>query len=97
FRRHVVEVESRPKPINTYDEPKWPEWALAFDTETTLDPKEQALTFGWYRVCRLQGKNYVCVEEGIVNADDLSSRELDTIQQYVHSRNSEVISENYDE
>jgi hypothetical protein len=26
--------------VSDYDEPKWPEYALVFDTETTLDPKE---------------------------------------------------------
>src|SRR5438876_8207216 len=97
FRSHVVEVEPKPKPISTYDEPKWPEWALMFDTETTLDPKEQALTFGWYRVGRVQGESYICVEEGIVHADDLDAAQVNVIRQYVHSRKSEVVGDQYDE
>ena len=68
-----------------------------FDTETTLDPKEQALTFGWYRVGRLQRESHICVEEGIVHADDLDAAQVNVIRQYAHSRKSEVVGYQYDE
>lgn len=42
-------------------------------------------------------RHYVCVEEGILYADDRPSGELNTIQQYARSRNSEVISHQFDE
>src|SRR5207245_2441402 len=90
FRSHVVEVDQKEKPVSTYNEPKWPEYAVVVDFETTLDPKEQALLFGFYRVCRLQGKNYVCVEEGICHADDLKPEYQDVISCYVRSHRSEV-------
>ena len=97
FRSHVVEVDAKPKPISTYNEPKWGEFALVFDTETTLDPKEQALTFGWYWVCQLQRDGeYGCIEEGIVH-DLPSGHDLDTIHRYAHSHKSEVVSERYDD
>jgi hypothetical protein len=64
FRSHVVELEWKEPAVSTYNEPKWPEFVLVFDTETTLDPQKQSLLFGLYRVCRLQGANYQCVEEG---------------------------------
>ncbi len=71
FRSHVVEMDAREPAVSTYNEPKWPDYATVFDVETTLHPKEQALTFGFYRVCRFQENSYVCVEEGILHADDL--------------------------
>jgi hypothetical protein len=40
LRSHVVEIDPKDRLVSDYDEPKWPEYALVFDTETTLDPKE---------------------------------------------------------
>src|SRR6266478_6462915 len=82
FRSHVVELDAREPPVSNYSEPKWPEYACVFDTESTLDPKEQALTFGFYRVCRLQESSYVCVEEGILHADDLRPEYRDVLSRY---------------
>ena len=39
LRSHVVEPEPQQPLVSTYNEPKWPQYVLAFDTETTLDPK----------------------------------------------------------
>jgi len=97
FRSHVVEVKAKKKEISTYDEPKWPEYVLLFDTETTLDPREQSLLFGFYCVCRLLGNNYECVEEGILHADHLRPRYSDIISSYVRASKSEVVSEDYDD
>jgi hypothetical protein len=97
FRSHVVEVKTKKKEISTYDEPKWPEYVLLFDTETTLDPQEQSLLFGFYRVCRLVGGSYECVEEGILHADHLEPRYLDIIGSYVRASKSEVVSDEYDD
>src|SRR5690242_1594092 len=77
FRSHVVELEPKQAPVSTYSEPVWPEFVLVFDTETTLDPKTQSLLFGFYRVCRLQESTYQCVEEGILQADDLDDDSLE--------------------
>jgi hypothetical protein len=97
FRSHVVELKPRAPLFSTYNEPLWPEYALVFDTETTLDPQRQSLLFGFYRVCRLMGPVYVCVEEGIVHADDLKPEYLETIEQYKRAFSSEVLSHEYDE
>jgi len=97
LRSHVVELDSKEPGASTYDEPKWPEYALVFDTETTLDPREQALLFGFYRVCRLQGGAYQCVEEGILHADGLSADQIDAISRFVKSSGSEVVGSDYDE
>lgn len=49
--------------------PRWPEYALVFDCETTLDPR-QTLTIGVYRFCRAHnGSGYVCLEEGLFYDD----------------------------
>lgn len=97
LRSHVVEVSPKKPLISDYNEPKWPEYALVFDTETTLDPKEQSLLFGFYRVCRLQGNSYHCVEEGILHEDDLSPEYRDIIASYVRAFSSEVVHKDYDE
>jgi hypothetical protein len=97
FRSHVVEVKTKKKEVSTYDEPKWPEYVLLFDTETTLDPQEQSLLFGFYRVCRLIGSNYECVEEGILHADHLEPRYLDILTGYIRAPKSEVVSDDYDD
>jgi len=97
FRSHVVEVDAKEPAISTYNEPKYPEYVLVFDTETTLDPEEQSLLFGFYRVCRLQGHSYECVEEGILHADDLGPQDMEIIRQFVTSNKSEVNNKNYDD
>jgi hypothetical protein len=97
FRSHVIETNAAKPGLSTYNEPKWPEYALVFDTETTTDPQRQKLVFGFYRVCRLQGGSYECVEEGILHADDLKSRYQDVINRYVRASRSEVVSKEYDD
>ena len=97
LRSHVVELNPREPAVSNYNEPKWPEYALLFDTETTLDPQRQSLLFGFYRVCRLQGDKYRCVEEGIMHADDLQDKYLDVLKSYVRTSRSEVESGDYDE
>ena len=97
FRSHVIELNAKELPISDYNESIWPEYALVFDTETSLGPKEQSLLFGFYRVCRLQGDAYVSVEEGILHADDLDAKYLQIIEQYAGTCRSEVVSTEYDE
>ena len=97
FRSHVVELNAKEPSVSDYNEPKWSEYLLIYDTETTLDPKEQALTFGWYRVCRSQGEKYVCIEEGIFHTDDITQEQLKIIKRYVQSHRSEVMHPDYDE
>src|SRR5437667_5817818 len=97
FRSHVVELKEKQRFISTYSEPAWTEYLLLYDTETRVDA-EQSLTFGLYRVCRLNGQgNYECVEEGLVHAENLSTRELQVIHDYARFNRSEVISDVYDE
>jgi len=61
---------------------KWPSHALIFDTETTLDTKQQ-LTIGCYRRCKLERNEYRCIEEGVFYADSLDSQKLKVLKKYV--------------
>ena len=97
FRSHVVELNPKQPLLSDYNEPVWPEYVLLLDTETTLDPQEQSLLFGFYRVCRLQGNSYHCIEEGILHADDLDADYLHVITRYARVSRSEVASTDYDE
>ncbi len=83
LRAHVVVSESkkaRAEPAaKSPRKPKlWPDYALVFDTETTLD-LEQKLNFGVWRFCLRQATEYVAVEEGIFYRDDISPKDLQTI------------------
>jgi hypothetical protein len=59
----------------------WPQYALVWDTETTLD-LEQTLNFGVWRYCQLQGTQYVAVQEGIFYRDGLDDEGIEIIRNY---------------
>src|ERR1700681_2583395 len=63
----------------------WPECALVWDTETSLD-LEQALNFGVWRFCQLRGTEYVAVQEGIFYRDGLAQQDIQTILAYKQKR-----------
>jgi hypothetical protein len=63
---------------------KWPDFALIFDTETTLDPT-QKLTFGCFRRCELLGGMYRCIEEGLFHADAATTSHLRVLRKYVEN------------
>ena len=86
LRAHIVvpsdegeQADSSPKHSRS---PKlWPDYALVFDTETTID-LEQTLNFGVWRFCQLQGAEYVAVQEGIFYRDGLTEEDVQTILKY---------------
>jgi len=59
----------------------WPQYALVWDTETTLD-LEQKLTLGIWRFCQLEAGVYVAIQEGIFYRDDLATKDVQTIRVY---------------
>ena len=63
----------------------WPDHALVWDTETTLD-LDQKLNFGVWRFCELQNRIYVPVEEGIFYRDDLPAKDVQRIIAYAKTR-----------
>jgi hypothetical protein len=71
-------------PSKKPDDPKWPEYALVFDTETRITP-DQSLTFGVYRRCQLVSGEYRVTEEGIFYADDLPAKDRRTLDTYMQT------------
>jgi hypothetical protein len=83
FRAHTVTPEKNRK--NGVQPSKWSEYTLIFDTETTTDTS-QSLTFGAYRFCRGNSNSaYTCLEEGLFHTDDINSRSLKIMQEYVRN------------
>jgi hypothetical protein len=68
---------------------KWPKYAVVFDCETRIDTG-QGLTFGFYRVLRLDADTYRLEEEGAFFDDDLAARERDVLEGYVDAADTEV-------
>ncbi len=86
LRAHLVvsdvDSEQPEQPQRRSRSPKpWPDYALVWDTETTLD-LEQTLNFGVWRFCQLQGLEYVAIQEGIFYRDGLSPKDIQTILVY---------------
>src|ERR1700730_7130759 len=72
------------------DGPKWPNFALVIDCETTTDER-QALTFGFYQFCKAdQSGRYLCLEEGIFYADKLTKGEEGHLQRFKKKVNSQL-------
>ena len=59
----------------------WPDSALVWDTETSLD-LQQTLNFGVWRFCELRDNEYVAVQEGLFYRDGLPSKDIETILAY---------------
>ena len=83
--------EKRKRNSHAGDDPKWPEHALVFDTETRITA-DQSLTFGVYRLCKLVDDSYAVTEEGIFYADDLPAKDRKVLHNYVHTAVSDVAS-----
>jgi hypothetical protein len=87
LRAHTVSPpKSSPKAATG---PKWPERVLVFDTETTIDTR-QDLTLGVYRLCQLAGGSYNCSEEGIFHGDNLDNGQRETLEAYVRSEHADI-------
>ncbi len=67
----------------------WPNYAIVFDCETRVDTR-QGLTFGFYRLLRLQNSNYRLEEEGAFFDDDLPAHERKVIETYASTAETEV-------
>ena len=93
FLRAYAVAEAGKKEHNrtsrTNDEPKWPEQAFVFDTETRITP-DQSLTFGVYRLCELANNQYRVTKEGIFYADDLPAKDRKVLENYQRTAISDV-------
>jgi hypothetical protein len=89
LRAHIVvsgnEGEQEEQSQKRSRSPKlWPDYALVWDTETTLD-LDQKLNFGVWRFCQLQDGEYVPVQEGVFYRDDLDDKDVGTIRAYAQN------------
>lgn len=71
------------------------DYALVWDTETTLD-LEQTLNFGVWRFCRIEGAEYVAVQEGIFYRDGLAAKDIQTILAYKRKRRADELATGVD-
>ena len=67
----------------------WPDRILIFDTETTIDAR-QDLTFGVYWLCELINGKYICSEEGMFYPDDIDARQSKVLTKYVETRQARI-------
>jgi hypothetical protein len=68
---------------------KWPEFALVFDTETTIDVN-QSLTFGFYRLLKnVNGSYSELREEGIFFPDGCSPQAIRQLNEFAASHPAE--------
>jgi hypothetical protein len=65
--------------------PKWANFALVLDCETTTDIR-QDLTFLWWRFCELKNSVYVCQKEGVVYNDQLDKAAVALIRTFARKR-----------
>jgi hypothetical protein len=69
--------------------PKWPSFALIFDTETRITA-DQSLTFGVFRFCELKNNKYRVTREGLFCADDLPAKDRKVLENYARTAISDV-------
>jgi hypothetical protein len=68
---------------------RWPDYAVVFDCESRID-SGQALTFGFFRVLRLEGDTYLLEEEGAFFDDNLPAKECEIMERYIRAADTEV-------
>jgi hypothetical protein len=92
LRAHVVPVKA-PKRHDRKDPTGLPDRVLVFDTETAVNDPAQQFLFGSYRCYRRNGSRHECFEEGLIYADDLSTRDpagFAVLQAYAASSSADV-------
>jgi hypothetical protein len=90
LRAHVVvsggkKAREKKRRVSTRTPKLWPDYALVWDTETTLD-LEQTLNFGIWRFCELRDGVYVSIQEGVFYRDGLTAKDLQTVVRYAKDR-----------
>ena len=89
LRAHTTASTDKLKKRKDPDPPIWPDRILIFDTETTIDAR-QDLTFGAYRLCEFTGGKYISSEEGLFHRDDLDARQLKVLTKYVETGQAQI-------
>ncbi|MGO9210430.1 MAG: hypothetical protein ACLPXM_06450 [Terriglobales bacterium] len=84
-RAHTVRLEKKQHKSERSGEPKWPDYALAFDCESRITA-DQTMTFGFWRFCELRNGGYIPLEEGIIHDDhELSAEEFNFLRRYARA------------
>ncbi len=96
LRAHTVvldEPKQQPEKANSQraQRPKWAKHALVFDCESRTDIT-QKLTFGFYRLMRLEDGAYVLEEEGAFFDDDLPPSERQILEAYIAKEAPDIAS-----
>jgi hypothetical protein len=92
LRAYAVRADQKKKqkaPSRKKHDPKWPEQALVFDTETRITA-DQSLTFGVYRLCDLVRSKYRVTQEGLFHADNLPAKERKVLEAYLQTAITDV-------
>jgi hypothetical protein len=90
LRAHTVgSTGKRKKTRGSESTPTWADRILIFDTETTIDAR-QDLTFGVYWLCELRNGKYISSEEGLFYRDDLDARQLNVLTKYRETRQAQI-------
>ena len=71
--------------------PKWPDYAVVFGCESRTDISQE-LTFGFYRILKLNGDCYELVEEGAFFDDKLPLAEREVLEAYFRTAVSDTTS-----
>lgn len=90
LRAHTVTSTGKRNGTGNPDStPIWPSRILIFDTETTVDVKQE-LTFAAYWKCELKDGKYICSEEGLFYRDDLDARQMKVLRKYVETQLAQI-------
>lgn len=90
LRAHTVASTGKRKGTGNPDStPIWPSHILIFDTETTVDVKQE-LTFAAYSKCELKDGKYICSEEGLFHRDDLHARQMKVLRKYAETQLAQI-------
>lgn len=84
LRCHTRILDEKPEEKRGSRKPRpLPKYVLVLDTETTTDAF-QSLNFGAYQFCEADSHGqYVCLEEGLLYADELDAAQLEVLREYV--------------
>jgi len=89
LRAHtVIGHDNRRWIANRNNPERRPQYALVFDCETRLDTSQALILCSYQICCRGVDNTYICVEEGLVFADEASAGERLAIREYAQSHKS---------
>jgi hypothetical protein len=89
LRAHTVVLDEPERPARGTNGappqlPKWPEFAVVCDCESRTDIAQE-LTFGFYRVLRLEDDDYHLIEEGAFFDEGLRVKERKTLETFIRT------------